>query len=878
MKISERFNAFYEEQPPLKFIDELKSPIHQKKPEWFGNRALNDGEVSADGAYLDISFSDAEGVLEAAFDDFNLFLNVYKMRGNKFPIYIRKEKTSCFEEFFIHIGANSCTLGAGDTEGIRRALIYLEDELCRHDGPVLTKGTIHKKPNVKSRITRGFFSPTNRPPKNIDELYNDINYYPDEYLNRLAHDGTNGLWIYTRLSDLVRTKAFPEFGEGREKRIAKIRKIIDRCKRYGVKVYLFIIDPYALTEELKEKYPELAGVKDWDGYTFCTYCERGENHCIEAMQQLFEVLPDLGGCIDITNGERTTSCASNDNFTQCPRYMGKSKAEILAHTTDLLREGMRRAKTDAEFISWTYGHRHWDLKDVDEYVRKAPKDVIIMQDFEDNGISCQLGKPRIAVDYWLSYAGPSELYEVSSAAAKETGKQMYAKMQVCCSHELATSPYIPVPGILFDKYSANVSGVMQCWYFGNYPSLMSKAAGLLSFTEDFSDKEKFLKQLCGIYFKNSDTENAIKAWQYFEEGYKNYPVNILFSYYGPAHDGVVWNLQLKPKNRPLSRSWQYCEPADGDRIGDCLFANHSIEETSVLLERITENWQKGLSLLPKSTPDEQRSVSDALGILFKSAKNIINFYKLRCALSENPKNSADILSKMRSIVLSEMQNSNEMYDICIKDSRLGYHSEAENFKFFPAQLKKRVGMLQNLLDTEFKEVEGRIKNGLFPLEYYLGDRDGYKMAHTLSDAKTEIIPDTDARFRLAYDKENIYLEFDGTKDSTFIVQFEYTPMFPACDIRFRSGKKFLLPFSCIAQGYFGDKISEEENKYACVFKSVEDRDIYTLTIKRSDVGWTEDKPMKLRIENDDISWKKSDDPTNFLHICSSPENFGWLMP
>ena len=71
-------------------------------------------------------------------------------------------------------------------------------------------------------------------------------------------------------------------------------------------------------------------------------------------------------------------------------------------------------------------------------------------------------------------------------------------MQICCSHELATVPYIPAPGIVFDKYKGayglSVEGVLQCWYFGNYPSIMSKAAGELSFCSDFSDKDVNLTQ------------------------------------------------------------------------------------------------------------------------------------------------------------------------------------------------------------------------------------------------------------------------------------------------------------------------------------------------------------------------------------------------
>ncbi|MBQ4527456.1 MAG: hypothetical protein II998_05225 [Clostridia bacterium] len=74
-------------------------------------------------------------------------------------------------------------------------------------------------------------------------------------------------------------------------------------------------------------------------------------------------------------------------------------------------------------------------------------------------------------------------------------------MQVCTSHEIGSVAYIPVPGILFDKYRAcyefDVKGVLQCWYSGNYSCLMSKMAGELAFESDFGDKieKEFSKYL-----------------------------------------------------------------------------------------------------------------------------------------------------------------------------------------------------------------------------------------------------------------------------------------------------------------------------------------------------------------------------------------------
>lgn len=293
MNLQERFEAFYEPQPQQLFIDELKTTLHKICPEFFGREVLKKGEVFAKGVRVINEFPDDDGLLETAFSDFDLFLKVYGIKGDKFSLYVRKEPTRCFEAYKISVDERGCILSADDTEGIRRGLVFLEDEFCRREGPILPLGDIERYPRIKSRITRGFFSPTNRPPLNIDELMNDVDYYPEEYLNRLAHDGTNGLWIYTRLSDLVKNDIIPEWGVGCEKRITKLSAIINRCKRYGINVYVFFIDPAFLPDNMYEKYSDIAGIKvGWiKGYTFCTSSEKGAKYCIEAMQYFAKPCP-----------------------------------------------------------------------------------------------------------------------------------------------------------------------------------------------------------------------------------------------------------------------------------------------------------------------------------------------------------------------------------------------------------------------------------------------------------------------------------------------------------------------------------------------------------------------------------------------------------
>ncbi len=893
--IIKRIDPFYEDQPPLLFVDELKKPFYQKKPDNFGKRAIKSGEADASGIYLDTSDFSSEEVLQSAYFEFDRFTELVGISGNKYPVSLKKAETECFEAYEITVTESGCTVCADDTEGIRRAIIYILDELIRHEGAFLTLGTIKRKPIIKTRITRGFFSPTNRPPKNGDELFDDIDYYPEEYLNRLMHDGTNALWIYTSFKALLKSEYIPEFGEGSEKRIEKLREVVKKCAKYGIKVFVFAIEPMNLSPAVAKAHPELLGAAPQDGvvYPFCPMSDAGRAYILEATEKLFRLVPDLGGYMDITEGERVTSCAAATTFKTCPRCGKKHQGVALADTVNLIKEGIRRAGTGAEFISWTYGHRLWRFDDIREYVRGADSDIALMQNFDDMGYEEQLGKTREAVDYWLSYVGPSDLFKITAAEAKAHGKKMFAKMQVCCSHELATVPYIPTPGLVFEKYKGayeyDVVGVLQCWYFGNYPSIMSKAAGELSFMSDFSDKEDFLKTLAATYYGESMAEDICRAWEKFEEGYRNYPINIMFSYYGPMHDGVVWDLALLPRDNMLPRTWKLLDPPDGDRIKECLWEGHTIEEAITLTDMIRESWSEGMKLLPISSDDEMASIAYALDILFASGNNILRFYGLRRELGLGIGCPMEKLSEMRKIVLSEIENSEKMIPLCEADVRLGYHSEAEGFKFFPKKLRARIEKLKALLETEFPLVEERVSNGEAPLEFYLGKNDGDTfpdsyMLHGVPLCEAEWCEfDGNNRFRAAYDSEKLYVQLDLPEKAIGKLSFEFEPLMPSPGISFSpDGELKLFYEACSHHSVFGEKIEKELSKYTL---EVTEKDggglIYTVSADRAACGWTEDRSLRLSVSvADRYYWHEStDDPADpkLAKWGEIPSLYGWLI-
>ena len=893
-----RIDEFFEKQPTPRFQELLNAPRHTKPPKIFGKRQAEQGETSAHGAYFAECCEDFREALLTAMEDMDAFLGSVGEGGDSYPIRIMRADGFSEESYGISVGEDGCTVYSSDPEGARRAIYYLEEEMIKREGAFLPLGDIRRDAAITRRITRGFFSPTNRAPKWGDELLDDVDYYSDGYLSRLAAAGTNGLWIYTSFAQLVNSPYVTQKDENCERRMEKLARVVAKCKRYGVRVYIFAIEPHGLTRDELEGNRHLLGAAPTGRYPLCPRIDEVREHVLYCTEYIFRTIPDLAGFIDITTGERPTTCASIGTYKSCPRCGKFSRGENLAYSVDLIKEGIRRAGTGAEFISWTYGHKFWAEDDILEYVEKMPSDVITMQNFEELGINRQLGKPRLACDYWLSYVGPSDLFSMTARVAKKAGKRIYAKMQVCSSHEISTVPYIPAPGILFDKYGAarelGVTGIMECWYFGNYPSLMNRASTELSYIESFEDKHAFLVELASRLYGRSRAEEVASAWEAFEEGYLNYPTNIMFSYYGPMHDSVVWELSPIPKNLPLSRTWMLLDRPDGDRIGECLFKGHTLDEVITLSERMCEGWSKGISLLPLDVDDEHMTCVRATGLLFESGKNILKFYKLREMLGCGVGDPWATVSEMEGIAAVEIDRSREMAELCLRDPRLGYHSEAEGFKFFPEKLESRARQLEGLFETDFKEIRARLMNMEKPLAYYYAEgREAYPLGDS-AESYERVSIDSEREFGVYIDGDELKIPIKCRESDGFSVCFEFELFHPESTVCYiPKGKKLtnvegapleaeglmLGQFVLSHQSVWGDGIAKVLSDYSIDSRFDDGRAEHILSVKIPREKWDGERAIKLNIKIGGKLWKR--DPEEVITLGKgdlSPENFGFLLP
>ena len=681
------------------------------------------------GLLVKAGFPDPEGLLDTAYADFGRFLAEAGLAGAAVPVEVREVAGLDREEYRLSVGTDAVTLEASDAEAIRRGLYHLRDRLA--GSPYLKRGTVRRKPWLRNRISRCFFGPIKRPPFNVDELMNDVDYYPAEYLGRLAHEGVNGLWLTIAFREVCDTSIRPAAPDA-ARRLAKLRATVERCRRYGIKVWAFCIEPFLWSKAAGNPVPpgceELLG----PGYfaeetgdelrSFCVDSETARTYLYECTNSLFRSVPHLGGLMTISLGERTTSCLSRigcfneSGEIPCDRRCGRTAPGILADVLGAMKRGMADASPDAELISWLYLPQAEPTADwIERLPTGLPPDVTLAVNFESGVTKRQLGAVRAGGDYWLSQVGPSERF-VRMAEAARGRCQLAAKLQVACSHECATVPEIPVPGLLYRKYRAmralGVRHAIQCWYFGNYPGLMNEAAGRLAY-EDFSaGEDAFLAELARPRW-GRDWFRAVAAWKRFAEAYSNYPLDIQFQYYGPMHDGPVWPLHLRQAMRPLTRSWKPEAFPAGDATGECT-KQFAPDELAELTRRLSDGWRRGLAELeraPESNHEAAFALARALDIQFRSGHDILRFYVLRNALLDSPPNAAALLAEAKAIVREEIENSLRLAELCERDPRLGYHSEAEVYKYFPAKLRWRADRLRKLLQEDFPAAETELEQG-----------------------------------------------------------------------------------------------------------------------------------------------------------------------
>ena len=332
------------------------------------------------------------------------------------------------------------------------------------------------------------------------------------------------------------------------------------------------------------------------------------------------------------------------------------------------------------------------------------------------------------------------------------------------------------------------------------------------------------------------------------------------AWFGPLNDAPVRPLHLLPVDTPMPSNWLLSDTPEGDRFGEFTGMGHTPEEALELLTEMSRYWNNGLELLDAiEIPKEMYYVALTISILIASAKNVLEFYILRNRLGYGEGDAESILKCMHHITNEEIKHSEELAILCNKDNRLGFHSEAVGYKFFPEKLYWRADKLRVLLKTEFQEVLDRIKNGQRPLAFFEG---AGNYVYALKESRWEYFIFSDGKMdeqtavRAYSTKKAVVLEINADHEDSLLIDVEFRLFVPYIPVR-------LLPNGCVKMedpvGYYLHEERKLEEKQKWVVSR--NNGIYTIILDKKLFGISEGKSFRLSLRRNgekSSSWKPKD--------------------
>jgi hypothetical protein len=521
--------------------------------------------------------------------------------------------------------------------------------------------------------------------------------FPDGLLARLNAQGVNGVWLHVVLRQLAPGGGeFPEFGEGHEVRLANLRKLVARAKRYGIDVYLYMNEPRAMPKAFFDHRPEMAGVHEGDYVAMCTSNPRVRQWVSDSLTYVFKQVPDLGGVFTITASENLTNCASHNQRASCPHCKNRTESEIEAEMVKAIADGVHRAAPKAKVIAWDWGWSNFG--DASRTIAQLPSSVWLLS-VSEWSLPIERGGVKSAVgEYSISCVGPGPRATQHWKVARERGMKCAAKVQLNNTWELSSVPYIPAMDLVAEHCErlakADVDGMMLSWSLGGYPSMNLDIAHEFA-ARPAPSKDAALQEVAERHFGSQAAPLARKAWTKFSQAFREYP-------YGGA---VLYNApqQMGPANLLYGEPTGYSATMVGipydDLNGWC--APYPPIVFASQFQKVADGWADGLidlvaaqKLVPAELQGEAAAdlrVAQAAQLHFASVANQARYVMARDALRTVPGQGDAIQQKKQIAMLlnNEIELARNMFELSSADSRLGYEA-ANHYFYVPLDLVEKV--------------------------------------------------------------------------------------------------------------------------------------------------------------------------------------------
>lgn len=549
-----------------------------------------------------------------------------------------------------------------------------------------------------------------------DEVMDAPASHTDGQLAQIAAMGFDGVWLHANLKWLAPTPLFEPYVDRITERMEAMNTVIARAKQHGIGIWLYLNEPrsFPADHSFWTAHPECRGHhhndNHWDlgwpwafkrqpCYTMCVSAEPVVRFLREATQSLLTAAPDLAGIVTITNSEHPTHCYSKlgrSKESGCPRCASRRRLDMPLAVLRSMWDGIRASGTGARLAAWTWSWNGLAPDPQQELLDALPPEVALLVDYERGEPVERAGVKYEIDEYAFAIAGPSHRFKQYRQACGE--REIWAKLQIGATHELATMPNIPAITCLYDKVAGmragGVKGAMTTWTMGLRPTLNSFVAGrLLRHDGELPPRDVMLGNLAREYFDidNDAAGRAVEAWRQFSDAIQYFPTIMSFCYHSPVNYAPAFPWKLKREGTPMARSWTP-EPW-GDKIEQSL-GRLTMDQAICLLEELATRWSRGIEPYRRALSggnahaQQELSVAQACGIFYESC---LGAYRFVHAVDTGQ--SKDTLVQL---IHCEMDVCNQAIALLDGDNRLGWHDDF-GYMIRPEQIRTKQAGLRQLL-------------------------------------------------------------------------------------------------------------------------------------------------------------------------------------
>jgi len=563
--------------------------------------------------------------------------------------------------------------------------------------------------------------------------------FPDALLSRLAHDGFDAIFASALANpngDRTTAESSTDFYARilfriRNQDPARMRDLINRAARFGIKVYTPVIYQYMGTPESEEGLRKL-------------------------VRDILQQFPDIQGYVLLTEGFWYKQWGGGHGASE--EYM-QDWARNWSRAVGIVAEECHRVNPAIEILPWEYNidFRPQNVAMKRYFIQQLPGDTIPLVTWE-NGKSFEIdGFQGYLRDYAISQIGPAEVTQAQIAEARRRGMKVYTNGDTfVCGAQLQTVPYHPFPYQWHARYKAmeelGVNGTMESWSTGYSPSFMTELRAWYCWS-GAPPLDELLGAVARRNFGADNQETVLKAWDLFSQairlvpdtgptmGTSNAIGNPLFFEEPPVRtarftrswtDEAKWMGYMGGEINPYwpftvsrlvfcpdftnqtNRAESYARSVSGIENGG---GQQVLPVFLKYLGLAADRLEEGLKLYRAAafaSPAVKREgalreviVAEQIERMLRSNQAILEFEELRLQLaSEQDAAKANaLLDHMEAILREEIERTEFSLLAATRDSRLGFQSECDCV-YTPYSLEEKLKGLRATLGKQLPERRG----------------------------------------------------------------------------------------------------------------------------------------------------------------------------